>query len=102
MIDWQPPKFGEKQPNEVECYTVGIGNFSPNPFLQKKQKEVLDFIQKLDGFCGVYPYYPKGTLCIFKTENNAKIAQNKMDAKGIQTGKIIGKIFVDKQYVERG
>ena len=98
--NWQPPRIGEKQPNEVTAYTVAIGNISLNPLYAKKQKQALGYIQSLKGFIGFYPSYPNGTLCIFKTENDAKVAKNQMDAKGIQTGKNIGEVFVGKEYVE--
>ena len=95
--DWKPPRIGEKQDNEVVCYSVAVGNL---PMFSKKTKEALQIISDLDGFIGVYPYYPHGTLCIFKTLNQAKIAKNMMDAKGITTGFNITEIFVDKKYVE--
>lgn len=100
-FNWRPPKIGEKQANEVSVYTVGIGNFKPFAIGKQKkvQDEVLDFIKKLEGFIGVYPYYPHGTLCLFKTENDAKRAKNSMQAKGIQTGKNIGEVYVDKKYL---
>lgn len=89
----------EKKPNEVSAYTVGIGNFSLNPFLQKKQKKIVDFIQSLEGFLGFTPCYPYGTLCLFRTENDAKGARNLMRAKGIEVGKNIAEVYVDKKYI---
>lgn len=97
---WNPPEIGEKKENEVEVYTVSIGNLTLNPLLTRKQKEILKEIQEMNGFVGIYPCYPKGTLCLFKTENDAKGARNLIRAKGIETGKNIGTCYVDKSYVK--
>ena len=35
---WQPPRFGEKLPNEVTVYTVAIGNV---PILPNKKVKVI-------------------------------------------------------------
>lgn len=103
MDKWQPPRIGPKKENEVECYTVAIGNL-PTPLASKKQKkdakEVIKFVEKLEGYQGLYPLYPKGTLLIFDTKNNAKIAKNKLDYKGVKTGYNIGTVFVDKKYIK--
>ena len=90
----------EKKPNEVSAWTVGVGNFTLNPFLQKKQKQAVDYIQSLEGFLGFTPCYPHGTLCLFKTENDAKGARNLMKNKGIQVGKNIAEVYVDKKYLK--
>lgn len=99
--EWQPPRQGDKLPNEVSAYTVAVGNFTLNPFMRKRQKQAVDYIQALEGFLGFYPCYPYGTLCIFKTENDAKGARNKMRHKGIEVGKNIGEIYIDKMYIEQ-
>lgn len=95
----QQPKEGE-----VKCYTVAIGN-APMPWQSRKvkesAKEALQFIQKLEGFAGFHPVPPRGTLCIFKTLNNAKAAKNQMDAKGIQTGNNICEVFIEKKYIQQ-
>ena len=97
--EWKPPEFGEKKENEVVAYAFAIGNLSMNPFKQKRQMEVLKYIQSMEGFCGIYPHYPHGTLCIFKTKNDAKGARNLVKAKGCPVGNNIGEIYIDKQYV---
>lgn len=95
---WNPPRIGEKLENEVVVYTVAVGNLPV--FAKKKTRKALRFIKGLDGFIGVYPYYPHGTLCFFRTLNQAKIAKNMMDAQGIATGFNITEAFIDKKYVE--
>lgn len=67
----------------MKAWSVAVGNINP---LQKSSRNAVKYISKLKGFVGISPHYPHGTLCFFKTENDAKIARNMMDAKGIQTG----------------
>lgn len=99
-FEWNEPRIGEKQENEVVCYTVAVGNLPIPPFVRKNSKKAIKFIQGLEGFVGFYPYYPHGTLCIFRTENQAKVAKNMMENKGIKTGNNICEIFVEKKYME--
>ena len=67
----------------MKAYSVAVGNINP---LQKASRDAVKFISKLKGFVGFYPHYPDGTLCFFKTENDAKRARNMMESEGIQTG----------------
>ena len=67
----------------MKAWSVAVGNINP---LQKASRDAVKFISKLKGFVGFYPSYPNGTLCFFRTENDAKKARNKMNAEGIQTG----------------
>ena len=98
---WEPPTYGEKKDNEVTCYTVAVGNLPLPPFVPKASREAVDYIKTLDGFVGFYPMYPNGTLCLFKSENEAKAAKNLMNAKGIRTGLNICEVFVDRAYVDK-
>ncbi len=91
----------EKQPNEVSAWTVAVGNIPLNPFKMKKAEKALKFIAKLEGFIGFTPCAPHGTLCLFKTENDAKGARNLMRAKGIEVGKNIAEVYIDKIYLEQ-
>lgn len=67
----------------MKAYTVAVGNFSP---FRRGSRNALKFIKTLDGLIGVHPCYPRGTLILFDSENNAKIARNLMESKGIRTG----------------
>lgn len=67
--------------------------------VRESAKEAFMFIKGLEGFVGVHPMPPKGTLCLFRTENDAKIARNQMNEKGIQTGDNICEVFVDEKYI---
>ena len=77
----------------MKGYTVAIANlpFIPN----KKIKEFMDYISKLDGFIGVHPHYPNGTLLIFKSENHAKRARNLIEKYGVKTGRNICEVNFD-------
>lgn len=79
---------------EQECYTVAIPNMPI--FANKKVREFIKWIPTLEGFVGVHPHYPDGTLILFKTENNAKAARNLIQAKGVTVGKNICKVYVPK------
>lgn len=98
---WNPARFGAKQENEVVCYTVAIPNLPIFP--DRKVKKFLDYIQKMEGFVGIRPEYPHGTLLIFKTENNAKIARNKIrnyEGYNGDIGHNICEVYIDKNYVK--
>lgn len=87
----------QPRPGESKCFTVAIGNF-PMPWQRRKWKQtvkVMDYIKELEGFLGVHPLPPKGTLLIFRTIKNAKAAKNLLDAKGVITGDNICEIFVN-------
>ena len=55
---------GEKQPWETEAYTVAIANLNPLARGKEKkiQEEIMNRIKKLDGFIGIHPVPPRGTL----------------------------------------
>ena len=88
--------MAEMKDNEMKAWTVAVGNFDP---LIKGSRKALKYINKLDGLIGIHPCYPHGTLLLFVSENAAKIARNKLDATGVQTGRNICECFVDKKYV---
>lgn len=79
----------------MKVWTVAVGNV--NPFNRKSRKAV-KFIAKRKGLIGVHPHYPDGTLILFDTENNAKIARNEMNAVGILTGSNICEVEIDDKY----
>ena len=88
--------------SEIKCWTVAVGNL-PTPFTPRKVRKSAEaackFIGKLDGFVGFHPMPPRGTLCLFRTENDAKRGRNLMESEGIKTGKNICEVFVDDKYV---
>lgn len=96
-FEWKPPRIGEKKENEVVCYAFAI----PNLLINEETKKFIKWVNGLDGFLGIYPHYPHGNLLIFKTENDAKGGRNLIRARGIEVGKNIGEVFIEKQYVER-
>lgn len=92
------------QDDEESCWTVVVGN-APMPWhsrkVKREAKAVFEYIKELEGFLGVTPIYPNGTLLIFKTENDAKRAKNRLDAKGVITGSHICEVFVKKEYLQQ-
>lgn len=92
---------------EVHVWTVAIGTLPIYPpwhfWISRKKRQngwnAISYIVRLEGFLGFVPVPNKGTLCIFKTENDAKIGRNLMDAVGINTGHNICDAYVDDQYL---
>ena len=100
MYKWQPPKYGEPTEDQVKVWTVAVGNLPLPPFIPRKVRKAIKFIKEQDGFIGFYPMYPNGTLCLFKTENDAKGARNIMRFKGIQVGDNICEVWINKEYAD--
>ena len=86
----------------VRAWTVAVGN-APSIFsslrVKRSAKKALKYISELEGLIGFHPVPPKGTLCLFCTENDAIRAKNLMDAKGIKTGNNICECFIPADYV---
>lgn len=70
-----------------------------------------DYIIVSDGFdyeelaiCNVnfHPVPPNGTICLFRTKNDAIRAKNLMEARGIITGDNICSCFVNKDDLPKG
>lgn len=98
---WNPATFGERKEDEVECYTVAIPNLPMIP--NRRVKKFVQWISKLEGFVGFRPEYPKGTLLIFKTENDAKRARNQIREYPNYEGGVgenICKVYVPGEYVK--
>ena len=81
----------------MKAYTVAVGNINP---LNRGSRRTVKFISKLKGLLGVHPCPPDGTLILFDTENNAKIARNEMNAVGILTGCNICEVEIDDKYAK--
>ena len=95
-------EIGEPRENDIEVWTVAVGCIPTIyiycPFLMPKGvKEAVKYISKLDGFCGLFDMKPHGTLCMFESENKAKIARNMVQAEGIEVGDNICSVYVDKE-----
>lgn len=90
--------------DEVRVWTVAVGNL-PTPLTPRRARKdairALRFIMGLEGFIGFHPVPPEGTLCLFRTENNAKGARNLMRAAEIQVGRNIGEVFIERKYLPK-
>lgn len=104
MAIWEPAAFDpdiENKPGWKKAYTVAIPNLPLFP--NKKVIKFIKKIQTMDGFIGVRPEYPYGTLMVFDTENNAKIARNRIKVyPGYEgtVGKNIGVIYIPERAEE--
>ena len=76
----------------VTLWTVAIGNL-PGPLASRRKKRDAETALKLaseqEGFVGVHPCPPNGTVLLYLTENDAKRARNVMVAEGVVCGKNI-------------
>ena len=86
----------EPMPHETTAFTVAIANLPIIP--TRDSRKAIQIIKKLDGFYGIHPAFPHGTLLLFKTENDAKRAKNILESEGIKTGDNICKVFIPKEY----
>lgn len=86
--------------DEVKLWAFAVGN-APGPFAapstKRKAKAALDLIKEQEGFVGIDPQPPHGTMLLFRTENNAKRARNILRVAGVVCGKNIVEAFVDKK-----
>ena len=84
-----------KKPGEIDTYTVAMANLKP---FHKDSITALNIVKSLDGFIGVSPCWPHGTLVHFKSLNDAKRGKNLMEQKGIHTGNNISHHYIDKDF----
>lgn len=78
----------------MKVWAIAVGNV--NPFV-KASRDAVKYIKTLHGLVGVLPKYPDGTLIFFRTENQAKIAKNMLEAKGVKVGYNICKGEIDEK-----
>ena len=91
---------------EVKAYTVAVPNLAGTvkgtlkPRMMRDSKKLLNYVQKLDGFLGIHPAPPHGTLLLFRTENDAKRARNLLisDLKLNQVGNNICECYIPEEY----
>ena len=86
--------------NEIPAWTVAVGNIPLFPKLHKGAVEAIDLIEEQEGLLGIHPCYPRGTILLFRSENDAKSARNVLRSKGVKCGDNICKCFVDKRYIK--
>lgn len=88
----------------LKLWAVAVGNV-PSPFslpsVKRKAKAAIDLIKQQEGFVGVNPQPPLGTLLLFWTENNAKAARNTLRAAGVICGNNICPCMVDERFLPR-
>lgn len=85
---------------EKRVFTVAIANMPYrisdfiNPKIMRDANKAVEFVQRQEGFIGIHPEPPRGTLCLFATENQAKRARNAMESAGIKCGTNICEVFI--------
>lgn len=91
--------FGEPAEDEVTVWSVAVGEI-PRFFKSKGCKQALQIIAKQKGLIGLIRVKPRGTLCLFYTENDAKIARNVMTGEGITCGVNICEVYINKRILD--
>ena len=90
---------------EVKAWGFAVANLAgtcgiPTPRQLRDTYKLLDYVKKLDGFMGVHPCPPHGTVLIFKTKQEAIRAQNllKFDLEINEIGKHVVEIYIPEEY----
>lgn len=93
--------YEEPSGEAVKVFTVAVGNIPFHPILMSRScKKAIELIASQEGFLGLAPHRPYGTLCLFKTENDAKGARNILRMEGVKCGDNICEVFIDKRIVD--
>lgn len=108
--DNQTNHNAEYSGKETKVYTVAVPNLAGTipgtltPKHMKETKKLLRYVKKLDGFLGLHPVPPHGTLLLFKTENQAKRARNLLenDLQINYIGDNITEVFIPEEYAKGG
>lgn len=77
MTKGRVPKPGER------LFSVATGNLAP---WIKASREAAELMGEQDGFVGIAPMYPDGTLFFYASRPEAIRARNVARAKGIECG----------------
>lgn len=80
-----------------EAWTVAVGNLPLLWRFRKAVKKAIKTIEEQEGFIGLHPTYPRGTILLFDSENNAKGARNMLRYYGITCGDNICKVYVEEK-----
>lgn len=82
--------------SERKLWTIATGGVDP---FKKESRQAVEYISRLHGFVGVHMVDLYHMLWLFDSENNAKVARNKMEGKGIVCGTNICDVHVDEKYL---
>ena len=90
---------------EVKVYGFAVANLAgtcglPTFRQMRDTQKLLDYVKKLDGFMGVHPHPPDGTILIFKTEQEAIRAKNLLNfvLEVNEIGKHVVEIYIPEEY----
>lgn len=73
----------------TRCYAITIPNL-PDPILmQEEARQVAAFLRTLKGLIGFYPHYPEGTIMLFETLEDARMARARFTEQGNPCGDYI-------------
>lgn len=90
---------------EVKAWSFAVPNLAglcsfPTPKQIAHSKKLLKYLEGLDGFLGIYPMPPRGTMVIFRTKNDAVRAKNLLiyDLEINEIGKNIVECYIPEEY----
>jgi len=73
----------------IKCYAITIPNL-PDPILmQEEAQNVARFLKTLIGFIGFFPHFPEGTILLFETIDDARMARARFTEMGNPCGDYI-------------
>ena len=87
-----------------ELFTVCAGELIQpgglTPAARAAQDRAVDFIVSQPGFVGIYPTPMRGTLCLFKTEQQAQETRLSLIAAGHTCRGTVGRVYMEKAIVD--
>lgn len=73
----------------TKCYAITIPNL-PDPILmQEEARAVAAFLNTMKGLIGFFPHFPEGTILLFETIDDARMARARFTEMGNPCGDYI-------------
>lgn len=83
----------KQEPGERMVFALEADHIAPLPFdspkIKKSKKQAVKYIRNLDGFIGFHPIDLYGTMLLFETLNDAKVANNLLVCEGYEVGILV-------------
>lgn len=90
---------------EVKAWSFAVPNLAglcgiPTPKQLAHSRKLLNYLKDLNGFLGIHPMPPRGTMVIFRTKNDAIRAKNLLiyDLEINEIGKNIVECYIPEEY----
>lgn len=90
---------------EVKAWSFAVPNLAglcsfPTPRQLADSIKLINYLKDLDGFLGIHPMPPRGTMVIFRTKNDAIRAKNLLiyDLEINEIGNNIVECYIPEEY----